>query len=245
VSTTQPSLFSVCPHDTARGIEKWALFNTYMNKRVGLHSRFHFTLDFTEFAADLDAGLLLWAYVNPADYLKVRERLGYVPIARPAQCFDVAYVIRPSAKDGPAQVIPGSRIAAVKGYLYFLVRHKIQNAGIPFTPVFAKSYAEVLSLVDRGEADLGITYNEHFDPLASGTRVKFTIIDQVHPGLSHVVVAHPSVPEKAREEMRALLLAAGDDPEARRVLEELSIRAFEPVPESPFQLLWDSLQETS
>jgi ABC-type phosphate/phosphonate transport system substrate-binding protein len=245
VSNAQPSFFSVCPHDTARGIEKWALFNTYMNKHVGLKSRFHFTMDFAEFAQDVDGERLLWAYVNPADYLKVSERFGYEPIARPAERFDIAYVVRKSGSELPPQLIPGSRIAAVKGYLFFLVRHELAAAGIPFTTVPAKSYAEVLSLVERGEADAGVTYNEHFEPLAASTKEKFTVMHKVHPGLSHVVVAHPSIPAKTREEMRALLLAAATDPDAARLLEELRIRSFETVPEAPFRLLKDSLQEPS
>jgi ABC-type phosphate/phosphonate transport system substrate-binding protein len=235
-----PSLFAVCPHDTARGIDRWALLNTYVNKRLSLGSRFHPYLDFAEFGVDLERERFLWAYLNPADTLKARSRFGYEALVRPSGRFDVAYIVR--AAGAPlAESLEGKRVAAVNGYLFFLVRKKLADAAVGFETVVAKSYAEVLTLVDQGKADAGVTYNEHFDVLAETQRSRFAVVDRVHPGLSHVIAAHPSVPLETRSALRELLLAAGGDPQAAALLADLKMVGFENVPEAPFALLSDVL----
>lgn len=235
------NLFAVCPHDTARGVEKWALFNTFVNKNLGLGSRFQPYLDFTDFGADLEGERFLWAYLNPADYLKAAKRFGYKAVARPRGRFDVAYVLG-RAEAGAASdpsALAGKRLAAVRGYLYFLVAHQLDALGVPFQPVTAKSYPEVMAMLERGDADFGVSYNEHFDALPPSVRQGYRVVARVDAGLSHVVATHPSLGQK--EALRTLLEGAGERPEGRKMLAELKVDAFEPVPEEPFRRLREIL----
>lgn len=240
------NLFAVCPHDTARGIDKWALFNTFVNKDIGLHSRFQVYLNFTEFGADLEQERFMWAYLNPADTLKVRTRFGYQAVARPVDRFDVAYVVGPrdSGRQDDLGVVLDRRLAAVKGYLFLVVKHRLLAEGIGFLHVPAKSYAEVMTLIERGDADFGVTYNEHFDLLSPSVREQFSIVASVHAGLSHVIAVHPSVSEASRESLRRLLLGAAAHPAGQKVLAELGMKGFEDVPEEPFLELARILEAT-
>lgn len=239
-----PNIFAVCPHDTARGIDKWALFHTLVNKQVGMQSKFNVYLNFAEFQTDLEKELFLWAYLNPADYLKLKDRFGYDAVARPTGRFDMAYVIglAQNASPGETQPMNGKRIAAVKGYLNLLVSHQFNEAGIKFTSVPAKSYADVLNLLEKGEADFGVTYNEHFDPLVESTRAKFVVITKVDCGLSHVIAAHPSVPKDLQQSLANLLMNPNGSPEGQRIMTELKLISFEQVPEAPFQQLHGVMQ---
>jgi ABC-type phosphate/phosphonate transport system substrate-binding protein len=238
-----PSHFAVCPHDTARGLTKWALFNTLVNKEVGLGSRFHPYLNFAEFGVALEAGELLWAYLNPADFLKAKRLFQYEHIARPADRRDIAYLVAP-ARSGfrSLEAASGRRVAAVKGYLYFLVKHRLRASGIEHELVPAKSYPEVMQLVERGQAELGVTYNDHFDRLNDISRADFVIAAAVDIGLSHVVATHPSVPTESREALRNLLLGAAVGVAGEKILSTLEIARFEPVPEEPFGQLADVIQ---
>lgn len=242
-----PELFAVCPHDTARGFDKWAMLNTFVNKHVGLQSKFNLYLDFAEFSADLEKERFTWAYLNPADYLKACARFGYAPVGRPIGRFDIAYVIAPGAGGEPGSLgrIAGKRLAAVKGYLFFLVKHQLETGGVPFDLIPAKSYAEVTKHVENGDADFGVTYNEHFDLLAPAARERFHIVERVHPGVSHVVVVHPSVPAQARQALSGLLLGAAALEDGKKVLAELKMTGFEAVPESPFLALKQILESAS
>ena len=241
-----PSLFAACPHDTARGLTKWALFNTLVNKEVGLGSRFHPYLNFAEFGAALEAGELLWAYLNPADFLKAKRLFQFAHVARPADRRDVAYLVA-SARSGlqGLEAASGRKLAAVSGYLYFLVKHRLQTSGIEHVLVPAKSYAEVMQMVDRGQAELGVTYNDHFDHLNDSSRADFTIATTVDIGLSHVVATHPSVPAESREALRKLLLNAASGVAGEKILSTLEFSRFEAVPEEPFKQLADVLQSVA
>jgi phosphonate transport system substrate-binding protein len=240
-------IFAVCPHDTSRGIEKWTLLNTFVNRHVDLRTRFRLFLDFKEFGAELEQGGFLWAFLNPADYLKVKTRFGYVPVARPAGRKDVAYVVGPASHGANASLgsVAGRRLAAVKGYLFFLVLHRLRAEGVAFDWVPANSYAEVMKLVERGEADFGVTYNDHFDRLAQNAQEKYVVVARCDPGLSHVFAAHPSLAKEKRDELRRLLMLAQELPDGAKVLAQLEIERFEEVPEAPYLELQDILTSTS
>lgn len=235
---TTPATFAVCPHDTAKGFDKWAFFNTLVNKSIELKSRFCPCLNFAEFTKALEGEELLWAYFNPADYIKARSRFGYSAIARPVNRADIARIVGPVAS--PAQSIEGiagTRLAAVNGYLFFVARKALIDRGIPFEHVPAKSYADVMGLLENGQADYGVTYNEHFDVLVPGTKSRFREIHSFEMGLSHVVAVHPSMPEEARRRLTELLRGPTDSPERRRILDTLGFEAFDEPPTAPFEAL--------
>jgi len=237
---TSPTLFAVCPHDTARGFDKWAMFNTFVNKRLDLRSRFEPHLNFVEFGADLEQERFLWAYLNPADFLKARSRFGYQAQVRPKNRFDVALVIGRSAATGLEQ-LRGKRLAAVPGYLFFLARHRLAQAGIDFKVVPVKSYAEVMKTLGADEADFGITYNEHFDRLAPSAREAYAVVEGVDISLSHVISTHPALPAEKAASLRELLLVAHTNPEGVKLLTELGFHQFELVDLAPFDHLAEIL----
>lgn len=245
--STETNLFSVCPHDTARGLERWGFLNTYVNKNLELGSRYRPHLNFAEFNAELEAERFLWAYLNPADFLKVRGRFGYVGLARPAQRPDIAYVVQRAGDPAAAGLsdLGGRRLAAVNGYMYRLVADRLRSDGVAWDHVLAKSYSEVMSLVGRGEAAFGVTYNEHFDLLTQGSKEQFRVVATLDAGLSHVVAAHPSLPEEKQEGLRSLLIAAQENSQGRKVLSEVEILAFEPVLLEPFATLQAVLERSA
>jgi ABC-type phosphate/phosphonate transport system substrate-binding protein len=235
---TTPSTFAVCPHDTAKGFDKWAFFNTLVNKSVELRSRFCPCLNFAEFTKTLESEELLWAYFNPADYIKARARFGYDAIARPVNRADIARVVGLAASTATdSEGLTGKRLAAVNGYLFFVARKVLADTGVTFEHVPAKSYADVMSLVENGQADYGVTYNEHFDVLVPGTKSRFREVRSFEMGLSHVVAVHPSMPADARGRLTELLLGTGANAERKRILDTLGFEGFEEAPSAPFEAL--------
>lgn len=231
-----PGLFAVCPHDTARGFDRWALFNTVTNKALAIGGRFEAYLDFATFGRDLGDGKFLWAYVNPADFVTLQTRQGYVPVARPAGRYDVARIVT-HGREGVTALPEGARVAAVPGYLCRVVKHTLGQRAVGFVEVPAKSYNDVMTLLRRGEADFGITYNEHFDALAASSREGFSVVESFDAGLTHVVAAHPDMPGATREALRGFLMAAEPGPDVKKAWDALGLRAFEAVPEGPYAQL--------
>jgi hypothetical protein len=228
----EPREFAVCPHDTARGIEKWALFHTRVNRALDLKSRFTPHISFADFGKSLRAGEFLWAYVNPADFVHLRALFGFRPLVRPASRFDLARIIG-RAGGGPVPV--GARVARVPGYLATVVEAQWRERGLSTEAVSAQSYAEVVKLVDRGVVDFGITYNEHFDVLPEATRERFGVIETIDLGLSHVVAAHPSLDDRRGAALTELLFDTG--PVGAQVRAAIDVERFDLPEETSFRYL--------
>lgn len=233
-----PQNFSVCPHDTANGLEKWAIFHTITARVSPCGSRYVPYFNFKEFDVALQGEQIRWGYLNPAQFLTVRKLFGYVPIARPVQRPDKAIFVRTMASPVTRlEDIRDKRIVAAPGYLFALAKQALKVRGVDFTHVPAKSYSEVMGALAKGEADIGISYNEHFDALTPSTRSQFAIVDVVDPGLTHVICMHPAVPEDVRESLRRFLLEAPGNPDGQRAMSVVGIKGFEPVDTQPFDAL--------
>lgn len=249
---TLPPRFSVCPHDTAKGVDRWALFHTLINKQLRLGSRFMPSFDFKEFEADLRQPGCVWGYLNPAQYLTAQKLHGGEALVRPLGRMDKVYLIAPSASPIPEGTLS---LAAVDGYLFRLFEASLQGK-IPegqadwkgneelatrlrggFERRHAKSYAEVTTLVEREEVHLGVTYNEHFDDLSALSRKKSSVLAILDLGLSHVVVVNSSMEPEQKEGLRQILLDATSSPEGQKILEVFGTTGFEPVPPEPYELL--------
>lgn len=232
---TLPNRFSVCPHDTAKSVDRWALFHTLVNKQLRLGTRFLPHFDFKEFDQDLRQPGCLWAYFNPAQFLAARKLHGCEALVRPAGRPDKVYLVALRSDDAPDELraAEGATLAAVDGYLLRL----FEQSKVSFERRKAKSYAEVMTMVERGEARFGVTYNEHFDSLSSLARDKFRVVGVVDIGLSHVVAVSAELAAEPREALRRLLLGAGDSPEGRKILETFGTSGFEPVAMEPYEML--------
>jgi phosphonate transport system substrate-binding protein len=232
---TLPMRFSVCPHDTAKGIDRWALFHTLVNKQLRLGTRFLPSFDLQEFDRDLRQTGCLWAYLNPAQFIVARELHQSEALVRPIGRPDQAYLVSLRSDDafpGPEAVV-GASVAAVDGYLLRMFARSHRG----FERRQAKSYAEVMTLVERGEARFGVTYNEHFAGLSSLIGERFRIVEIIDIGLSHVIAASAELPRATREALRQLLLDAPGTADGQKLLEVFGVTGFEPVPMAPYDLL--------
>jgi len=236
---TLPARFSVCPHDTAKGVDRWALFHTLVNKQLRLGTRFLPSFDFKEFDEDLKKPGCLWAYLNPAQFLAARRLHGCEALARPIDRPDKVYLVALRADEAPqgVEAAAGSTVVAVDGYLLRL----FEQSKVPFERRKAKSYGEVMTLVERGEARFGVTYNEHFDSLSSLIRDRFRVVATVDIGLSHVIAASAELPSETRDALRQLLLGASGSAEGKKLLETFGVSGFEPVSMAPYELLAEIL----
>jgi phosphonate transport system substrate-binding protein len=234
----EPKYFAVCPHDTAAGVERWAMFHAVVAKRVSPGSRYVPYFNFKEFDQALRDGKLRWGYLNPAQFLLVRKMFGFVPLARPVERPDQVVIVQSVASPAASLAeLAGKRIAAAPGYLFALAKHELALRGIPFSVVQVRGYTEVMRAISQGEADAGISYNEHWGALTDYVREQFAVVDRISPGLSHVVAAHPDVPVETREALRQFLLGSHHAEDTARALGKVGMKAFEEFDAKPFDAL--------
>lgn len=223
--------FGVCPHDTAQNADSWALFNTRINRHLGLGSVFHLYLDFAEFSASLAEGSLLYAYLNPADYVRAKDEHGYIAVGRPVGRFDNALLIG-RADAGPFDGHTSGPLAVVPGYLATIALAELATEGIAAPLATYRSYAAVMVALRNESARFGITYNDHFAGTNAKSREGISVLREFHTGLSHVLAIHPSLAECAGRISDFL-----HSPEGAAASEPVGISAWESVPVEPYEKL--------
>ncbi len=220
--------FGVCPHDTAQNADSWALFNTKINRALGLGSVFHLYLDFAEFGTALSEGALLWAYLNPADYVRAADSHGYIAVGRPSGRFDNALLVGRS--DGaPFAARSGEPVATVSGYLAALALQTMAAEGDVVVTKSVRSYAAVMVALRSGSAQFGLTYNEHFAGLTGASRDGLKVLREFNTGVAHVLAVHPSLAEIAPRLSEFLL-----SPDGATASASVGISAWESVPAEPY-----------
>lgn len=73
--------FSICPHDTAKGLEKWKIFVEKLEKKLGLNVDFQPFSSFAEEDIRLNQEFFHIYYSSPSKQVELLEK-GYLPVAK-------------------------------------------------------------------------------------------------------------------------------------------------------------------
>jgi ABC-type phosphate/phosphonate transport system substrate-binding protein len=214
----------VCPHDTVRNPEGWYRLIQYMTARFNLKIHFEICLDFADFHAGMDQADVV--YANPSDAVKLIDRSGFKPLARPADTFDEALVV--VGPDGPLpslEAINGATVASVENLLPTRIALKmLRSRGlIPASIAHRDSWLSVVRSVWNGEAPFGILYRDAYNDLSPQGREMIRVLESTDERAAfHMFVARPEI----QADLAALLPAftdMGSDPEGAAVLGDLGI----------------------
>lgn len=234
---------SVCPHDTAKNLTGWFLLNTYLQGRLDCRIHFEPKQNFLQEREDVLQGDYHIVYANPMSAVIFRQKLGFIPVARPIELFDNAVLVGNSGTPQQAPV----RVASATDQLIvhplglsLLLQRGIVLKDCQFQ--FTGSHLGALKAVIKGDADFGIIYDETWDELAATTRQGVQEIARTHSQASyHCFCVAPAWTERA-EKVKNLLCGMQDTPEGKRILDDLRFKGFEPVNVADFDALAASLQ---
>lgn len=224
------ALFSVCPHDTTKNLAGWLLVNTYLQQR--LDSPIHFE-PYDNFVQERNAvleGKYDLVYANPYSAGVFRDKLGFIPVARPVGVFDETIVV---ARAGAG--IPKSRPVKVASATDKLIVHNLglgvlKDSGIAPDQCefqFTTTHLLAAQAVMHEKADIGFVFNETWNSLNETSRKLLEVVGQTKNGAAyHCFCISPSWAGK-REQLQSILCGMKDDPKGKRVLDELGFSGFE------------------
>lgn len=211
----------------------WTPILAELEKRTGHRFELVTTPTIPAFEKLFNEGKVDFAYMNP--YYMVENVQGYVPLVRDDKPIVGILVVR---KDSPCQApadLEGKEIAypspnAIGASL--LIRADLaRRFHVDTVPRYVKSHSSVYLHVAQGLTAGGGGVVKTLEEQKPEVRDVLRVLYTTRSIPSHPVSAHPRVPKKAAEAVRAALLALAATPEGKALLDEVPMTR--PVAASP------------
>lgn len=229
-----PYPFGVLNHrsvtDTA---EYWNPILDWVSKKSGVPLSLKIARSANETTDMAARGELAFAYSNHF-FTPERDRLGFRVLARQeGQGIRGQVVVRADSPARSLADLAGQTVAFANPYGftgYFVPYDALLKTGVEVKPWFAGSQEMTMSRLKAGlVAAAGVNHQVMAD-YARREGFEYRVLWQSQPYYDLAVMAHPAVPEKDREAVRAAFVAMKDDPQGRNVLAEVAARLKLPAP---------------
>lgn len=182
--------FSVCPHDTEKGLKFWEDFIKKVEEKINEKIDFKPFKSFEEEKELLDTKLHHIYYANSEIAIQLYQK-GYKPVARFKGQKDTFFVIgRDESVFNKSYVKIATAVSNPPAY--GLLNHNFEEVEV----ILTKTWQEVFELVKEGKVDLGVIYNQTWEQIENKEGVK--IISPTMLETSHFFMSHPSVYDKVK-----------------------------------------------
>jgi PAS domain S-box-containing protein/diguanylate cyclase (GGDEF)-like protein len=182
--------FSVCSHDTAKGLKFWESFVKNLEKKVGENINFEPINSFVEEEEKLNSKIYHLYYARPEKVIWFYQK-GYKPVAKFKNKKDAFFII---GKNENIINYPSVRVATALSNppAYGLLGINFEEIEV----VFTEKWEEVFYLVKDGKVDIGVIYNESWENIENKEDVK--VIKEIEFETYHIFMAHPSVYDRIK-----------------------------------------------
>lgn len=236
---------TVSPDFPAKRMSSWFVFNTWLQKALGMPIHLELYPDFDSQRAAISADKVDIIYANPYDAAMLVREKGFVSVARPASKCDEC-IVAVAAGSG-AQVVedlkPICRVARTDDpgvNLVGMILLEPASLGRDNTQILTvESYPLVAKALIRGEAEVGFFLAEAFDELSNLVRHQLRpLVHSQISDFSHVLLLGSRLAER-REEVTRVLLAMSAEAKGQDVLAELGFAAWESVAQEDTEFMID------
>ncbi len=236
---------TVSPDFSPQHIAGWYIFNTWLQKNLGVDIHLELYHDFESQRASIRKDEIDIIYANPFDASMLIREKGFEALVRPLGKVDEALIAVPA--ESPVERVedlqPGLRLAFTDDpnvHLVGMIMLEPANlAADNIRPQMVDSYAVVAKQLLRGEADAGIFLKEAFDDLSGLTRRGLKpIVESQISDIFHALLTGPRLADK-RDTIRTLLVGMAETPQGKNVLDALGIEGWAEVDREDAEFMID------
>jgi phosphonate transport system substrate-binding protein len=236
---------TVSPDFTPDHISGWYIFNTWLQRNLGLHIHLEMYDSFEAQRAAIRADRVDLIYANPFDASMLVREKGFRAVARPLGIADECVIAVPA--DSPVQHVedltPGVRVVSTDDPDIHLVGMiMLEPADLNKTnvqAVAADGYVLVAKALLKGEADVGFFLKDAWDGLSKVVRKQLRplVVSQISD-IQHAFLVGPRLMDSA-EEIQDLLVRMGGLEKGSGVLEALGFQGWEAVDQEETEFMID------
>jgi len=227
---------------------KWHGLVDYLNSHLDFRLQLKVYASFAEFEEAVFSGKVDFAYLNPYQYIEARRKQGYIPLIRDSsQALQGILVVRADSPyhkladlQGKRLVFPSPNALASSLYMRALL-HGVY--GLDFESAYVESHSNVYRHVLQGKAAAGGGVIRTLEAQPEGLRDQLRILFTTPKLAPHPIIAHPRVPEAARQQVRQLLLGLSGTPYMEAIQMPLPIvaiyrRDYQPLEQLGLDKYW-------
>ena len=234
----------VFPHLPPRQLEKvFAPMAKDLGAAINRNIVLRTNTTYKKFASNLDNEKFDIAFIQPFDYIRVADKLGYLPLATRKEKLTSILVVKADSPLKSIKDIKGKRIsfpppiAAVSR----LMKVHLQNNGLkPGRDVAVSHHRSHVSCMQHiliGETDACGTAAPALRFFQHKMKVKLKVIAETKP-IPHTLFAiHPRIPEYEREIIRERMANWANTTEGRKLLDTGKLSSFVRIENSAYDIV--------
>jgi phosphonate transport system substrate-binding protein len=223
-----PAVYTVAvvPQFPATEINRvWAPILDRVGQEAGVVLQLKLSRDIPGFEEELLAGKPDFAYMNPYHQVMARKAQGYVPLVRDSTLLTGILVVR---QDDPIQSVKeleGRTVAFPApnafGASLMIRAHLSLVDKISFTPLYAKTHTNAYrqAIVGKAAAAGGLRATLEKEP--PEVRANLRVLLETPGAPPHPLSAHPRVPIKVQQAVRAAMLKLAGDTALREFYQDI------------------------
>jgi phosphonate transport system substrate-binding protein len=225
---------TVSPDFSPDHIAGWYVFNTWLQRQLGVRIHLELYDDFEAQRRAIAADRVDLIYANPYDASMLVRDKGFVAVAAPSGRPDEAVIAVPA--DSPVQHVedlrPGTRVALTRDPDVNLIGMiMLEPADLKAADVVTNtvnSYVLVAKHLMLGRADCGFFLKEAFDDLSAPVRrqLRPLVTSQISV-VRHVLLAGPRFASRVPQLVELLVGLDPAQSDGRRLLEALAMPGWE------------------
>lgn len=208
--------------------ESWTPFIDYLSEKTGIKAKLKLSKSISEFEKNCMSGLFDFAFMNPYQQVKSREKQGYIPLAHDGSNKLIGIIV--VGKDSPIQSVkeldgqtiafPAPNAFAASLYIRALLA---EQEKISFTPEYLKTHDNVYRHVISGKVKAGGGVRGTLKKQPLEAQEELRVLYET-PGVTpHPFSAHPRVPAKVQQDVVAAILELSKTPEGQKILEAIQM----------------------
>jgi phosphonate transport system substrate-binding protein len=210
----------------------WAPVLARLSRDADMTLELKVSQSITLFEAEFLKGAPDFAYMNPYHAVMAKQTHGYQPLLRNRQGLTGILLVHKNSPYTEASQLknqtlgfPAPNAFGASLYMRALLSETVK---IPFETTYLGTHPNVFRHVLRGDLAAGGSIDSVFNDAMPEIRDQLRIIFKTPEVASHPVVAHPRLPESARQALTQAFLALAKDPAGQALLK--AIQMPDPVP---------------
>ena len=238
----------VFPHLAAGQLEKvFALVASDFSKATGRPVALKTKPTFEAFTYELDKQTYDIAFVQPFDYVRARDKHGYIPLARRGEPLNGLFVVKP---DSPLRTLEDTRgkiiglppeVAAVSHLAKMALLQAKINLGKDVRLQHYKVHDTCLQQLLIGEIDVCATAAFPLRFFENEHKIKLKVLAETKTISHSLFIVHPRISEKHRDAILKAILSWPKTESGRQILEKGQLKPFIAVTDAEY----DTVREYS
>lgn len=205
----------------------WAPLLERLERDSGCRLSLQLQPSIPRFEAEILAGQVDFAYMNPYHQVMARRSQGFVPLVRDSHALSGILVVRADsglvkvrALDGLQVAFPAPNAFGASLWIRALLAEK---EGITIRPSYVQSHSNVYRQVASGRMAAGGGIAHTLAQERDEVRQALRVLLETPSAASHPLSAHPRVPSDVRKAVTQALLRMAGDPAGRELLKAVQL----------------------